>query len=118
MIGQSAIAFQEKVERCEQKIVGVNCYQAAADPKNVRTERPDPAKNERAPIAVSWPLRLHVRDRQCGAPCQGWREPQTRKRPMSFAAVVEAAAAGVTHGGNSCMSAERTGIRESVKFAA
>ena len=42
MIGQSALAFQEKVETGEEKVIGVNCYQAdnvayAAPP----TERPD-----------------------------------------------------------------------------
>ena len=28
MIGQSALAFQERVETGEEKVIGVNCYQA------------------------------------------------------------------------------------------
>ena len=42
MIGESALAFQEKVERGEEKVVGVNCYQFDEDQAAGKpTERPD-----------------------------------------------------------------------------
>ena len=45
MIGQSALAFQEKVEAGEQKVVGVNCYLDEEDGRSIQaTERPDPAR--------------------------------------------------------------------------
>jgi methylmalonyl-CoA mutase N-terminal domain/subunit len=97
MIGRSAIAFQEKVERCEEKIVGVNSYQTAANPKNARTERPDPEK-----------MRLHVaqftafktaRSRSAVRNAlSALAKAANSKEDNVFAAVVEAAAAGVTHG--------------------
>jgi len=42
MIGQSALAFQERIESGDQKVVGVNCYQVD-EPAHRRkpTERPD-----------------------------------------------------------------------------
>jgi methylmalonyl-CoA mutase N-terminal domain/subunit len=42
MIGESALAFQEKIESGEQKVVGVNCYRDDEDIRSTRTtERPD-----------------------------------------------------------------------------
>jgi methylmalonyl-CoA mutase, N-terminal domain len=97
MIGQSAIAFQEKVERGEQKIVGVNCYQAATDPKNAPTERPDPAKMSehlsRFTAFKSARSRSAVR-----SALSGLARAANSKEANVFAAVVDAAATGVTHG--------------------
>ena len=97
MIGQSAIAFQEKVERGEQKIVGVNCYQAAADTKNARTERPDPAKMSRHLAGFMAFKAARSRSAVRGALSALARAANSREANV-FAAVVDAAAAGVTHG--------------------
>jgi methylmalonyl-CoA mutase, N-terminal domain len=97
MIGQSAVAFQDKVERCEQKIVGVNCYQAAADPKSARTERPDSAKmGEHLSRFLAFKA---ARSRSAvRRALSGLARAANSKEANVFAAVVEAAAAGVTHG--------------------
>jgi len=43
MVGESARAFQERVETGEQKIVGVNCFEQEDDPAQRKSlERPDP----------------------------------------------------------------------------
>jgi methylmalonyl-CoA mutase N-terminal domain/subunit len=45
MIGESALGYQEKIERGEEKIVGVNCYQLdGEDGLGKPTERPDPSR--------------------------------------------------------------------------
>ncbi len=44
MIGESALAFQERMESGEEKIVGVNCYQTDEDDRGRPTERPDPER--------------------------------------------------------------------------
>jgi len=45
MIGESALAFQKKIDAGEQIIVGVNAYQIEEDPAaHVSLERPDPAR--------------------------------------------------------------------------
>lgn len=97
MIGQSAIRFQEKVERCEQKIIGVNSYQAAADPKIARTERPDPTKMREHLVQFMAFKAARSRSAVRNA-LSGLARAANSKQDNVFAAVVEAAAAGVTHG--------------------
>ena len=48
MIGRSALAFQERVESGDEKVIGVNCYQADDDFRGRPTERPEPRTHERA----------------------------------------------------------------------
>ncbi|MEM1312943.1 MAG: acyl-CoA mutase large subunit family protein [Pseudomonadota bacterium] len=41
MIGRSALAYQNRIERGEEKIVGVNCYRVEDEAAEVSTYRPD-----------------------------------------------------------------------------
>lgn len=97
MIGQSAIAFQEKVERGEQKIVGVNSYQAPAEPKPVRTDRPDPTRMREHLARFTAFKAARSRAAVRNALSALARAANSRDSNV-FGAVVEAAAAGVTHG--------------------
>jgi methylmalonyl-CoA mutase N-terminal domain/subunit len=98
MIGESARRFQKQVESGEQTVVGVNAYQAEEDQSARRPQaRPDPAamrahleqfrafKAARSATAVSKALDELAR---------AANDPQANV----FAAVVEAAEAGCTHG--------------------
>jgi methylmalonyl-CoA mutase N-terminal domain/subunit len=98
MIGESALAFQQRIDSGEQTLVGVNRYQSAA-PNTPTTglERTDPArisahlqtlgcfKTNRNPSTVEKAL-----DRLAHAANSG--------RENVYAKVVDAAVAGVTHG--------------------
>ena len=98
MIGQSALAFQEKVKSGEQKVVGVNCYQDEEDAQFMQaTDRPDPTR-----------MREHVarfkdykKQRSGEAARRGLdalaRAANSPSENM-YAKVVEAAELGVTHG--------------------
>ena len=45
MIGESALAFQERIESGEEKVVGVNCYRVdGEEAAHKPTERPDPER--------------------------------------------------------------------------
>ncbi|MGH8530506.1 MAG: acyl-CoA mutase large subunit family protein [Nevskiales bacterium] len=98
MIGQSALAFQQRVESGEQKIVGVNCYQTEESNSTIqKTERPDLArvtsfvegfkafKASRSQAAVRSALDALAR-------------ASNSKTENVFERVIEAADAGVTHG--------------------
>jgi methylmalonyl-CoA mutase N-terminal domain/subunit len=97
LIGESALAFQQRVEDGEEIIVGVNRYCREDDPgERAPLTRPDPqAMRDR--LAV---LERFRNGRDAGAV----DEARARLRDTavgdgnSFAAVVEAAAAGATHG--------------------
>ena len=98
MIGESALRYQEKIERGEEKIVGVNCYQLAEDESAGKpTERPDPIRMQ-AHIAR---FKAFKQNRDRGA-VDGALAALTRaahdESDNIFARVVEAASAGVTHG--------------------
>ena len=98
MIGESALRYQEKIERGEEKVVGVNCYQFdEVEGARKPTERPDPER-----------MKAHVER------FKAFKESRSRSAVDSalaglaraahddddnvFARVVEAAGAGVTHG--------------------
>jgi methylmalonyl-CoA mutase, N-terminal domain len=98
MIGESALRYQQKIERGEEKVVGVNCYQSDEEEGARKpTERPDPER-----------MKAHV------ARFKAFKESRSRsavdsalaslarsahdERDNVFAQVVEAAGAGVTHG--------------------
>ena len=98
MIGTSALAFQQRVESGEEKVVGVNCYQNDNGPSLSRaTERPDLArmtehvarfkayKEERSPSDVRRALDALAR-------------AANSERENVFERIVEAAEAGITHG--------------------
>ncbi len=76
MIGQSALAFQERVESGDEKVIGVNCYQADDDFRGRPTERPDPERmNEHVARFKSLqggaqPNRRAPRTRRTGACCK------------------------------------------------
>ena len=98
MIGTSALAFQQRVESGEEKVIGVNCYQNDNGPNLSRsTERPDLArmtehvarfkayKEERSPSDVRRALDALAR-------------AANSERENVFERIVEAAEAGITHG--------------------
>ena len=98
MIGQSALAFQEKVEAGEQKIVGVNCYLDEEDGRSIQaTERPDPARM-REHVAR---FKAYKEERSQDAARRGFDAlVRAANSPTEniYAKVVEAAELGVTHG--------------------
>ena len=98
MIGDSALRYQDKIERGEEKVVGVNCYQLADEESAFRpTERPDPSRMK-AHVAR---FKAFKESRSRGAVDRALaalaRAAQDEKDNV-FARVVEAAEAGVTHG--------------------
>jgi methylmalonyl-CoA mutase N-terminal domain/subunit len=98
MIGDSALAFQRKVESGEQIVTGVNAYQTEENPGDYRVlEYPDRARIE-AQVAR---LVRYKRERPAAAARKGLdalaAAAQSEKENI-FQRVVEAADAGVTHG--------------------
>lgn len=97
-IGQSALAFQNRVESGDQKIVGVNSYQAVEETKILREpERPDP----RAIDAHLAAFREYKKQRSQGevrAALDALSRAANDPADNVFRRVVEAAIAGVTHG--------------------
>jgi methylmalonyl-CoA mutase N-terminal domain/subunit len=98
MIGKSALKFQQKIERGEEKIVGVNCYQLEEETEAYKpTERPDLER-----------MKAHVarfkafKDSRSRSVISSAIDALTRaahdETDNVFARVVEAAGAGVTHG--------------------
>jgi methylmalonyl-CoA mutase N-terminal domain/subunit len=98
MIGESAMARQEQIESGVQKIVGANCYQDAEDATlEVPTSRPDPEK-----------MQQHVEDFKLFKENRSQKAVDKALDKLAraagsdsenvFAAVVDAAEIGVTHG--------------------
>jgi methylmalonyl-CoA mutase N-terminal domain/subunit len=98
MLGDSALAFQEKVESGEEKIVGVNAYKEESDAIDVPAlERPSVAAIE-AQIAR---VRRYKEARDQAAvrrALDSVARAANAERENVYAAVVDAARAGVTHG--------------------
>jgi methylmalonyl-CoA mutase N-terminal domain/subunit len=98
MIGESSLAFQERVEDGEQVIVGVNAYQADEDAgARAPLERPDPAIMARQLDE----LERFRRERDAGAVAsaiEALSNAAGSAHGNTFEAVVEAAMAGATHG--------------------
>lgn len=96
-IGESARAFQERVERGDQVIVGVNAYQVPDEKRPPALSRPDPGKIA-AQIAA---LKTYKAGRD-QARLQHGLDALARAAQQPglnlFAATVEAAGCGVTHG--------------------
>ncbi len=98
MIGESALAFQERVERGEQKIVGVNAYQAEEDGvRHAPLERPEPAAI-RAQLARLQAFKA-ARDRSAVRAALDTLAAAANSDDQNvFERVVDAATAGATHG--------------------
>jgi len=98
MLGESALAFQDRVESGEQVIVGVNKYVREDDPRE-RTplERPDAGVMEHQLETLARFKRERDRDGVQRA-LDALSDAAERDGVNTFAAVVEAAAAGATHG--------------------
>ncbi len=98
IVGESALAFQRRVENGEETVVGVNAYVAAEGAEAlVSQERPDPAAIEAA-IAR---FRAHKRARDGGAvrrALDALARAANADDENLFEKVVEAALADATHG--------------------
>jgi len=98
MIGESALAFQEKIESGEQKIVGVNCYQAADDAQADRpTQRPD-ADRMRAHVEAFKAFKAQRSQVEVSRALDALSRAAGSKNENVFERVVAAAESGVTHG--------------------
>jgi methylmalonyl-CoA mutase N-terminal domain/subunit len=96
MIGESAQAFQDRIDRGEQVVVGVNAYASDENSRPVPAQRPDRRRIE-AHLAR---FRAFKRERSAAAVASA-RDALARAAAGGanvFAAVVEAAEACVTHG--------------------
>jgi len=98
MIGQSALAFQERVEAGDEKVIGVNCYQIdETDRRGSPTERPDPERmKEHVARFKAYKAARSQADvrRALDALAHAANSP----RENVYERIVEAAEAGVTHG--------------------
>ena len=100
MIGRSALAWQERVENGDQKIVGVNCYTTDDNETNdpsPATERPD-SKTMGQHVES---LRVFKRQRdqeKVSAALSNIARAANSKDDNVFATVVASTAIGVTHG--------------------
>ncbi len=98
MIGESALRYQEKIERGEEKVVGVNCYQVDETEAPFKpTERPD-LERMKAHVAR---FKAFKQDRSRGAverALAALARAAHDETDNIFAQVVEAAGVGVTHG--------------------
>ena len=97
MIGESALAWQEKVENEEEKIVGVNCYQEEEDTHEVPPYRPDPA-NMAAHVDAFRAFKQDRSQQAVDKALSGLRRTANSSDGNVFGAVIEAAAADCTHG--------------------
>lgn len=98
MIGDSAMAYQEKIESGEQKIVGVNCYQDETDhSEQLPTSRPDPVAMK-AHIDAFKSYKENRNQRAVRTALDDLARAANSTDENVFARVVDAAQAGVSHG--------------------
>jgi len=98
MIGKSARAFQDKVERGEQKVVGVNSYRReSAAEERASTQRPDAAKM-RQHVEKLLAFKATRSQSAVRAGLSALARAANSSGDNIFGRIVEAAAAGVTHG--------------------
>ena len=103
--------YQEKIERGEEKIVGVNCYQLEEDRgRGKPTERPDLERMKAHVARFKAFKRSRSRAQVVKRARRAWHAPLTDEKDNIFARVVEAAEAGVTHGEIVGLPAKRTGL--------
>jgi methylmalonyl-CoA mutase, N-terminal domain len=98
IIGHSALAAQERIERGEEKVVGVNCYETDEN----ESEQPPPYRADSAAMQAhvdAFRQFKHERSRAAVDRALGeLRAAAVDERQNAFEKVVDAAAAGVTHG--------------------
>ncbi len=98
MIGTSALAFQEQIESGEQKLVGVNCYQADETSRlNKPTERPDLERMQEHVAQFKAYKRERSQANVDNALAALARAANSEKVNV-YERIVEAAEGGVTHG--------------------
>ena len=98
MIGESALAWQERVESGAEKIVGVNCYQSEEDSAlEIPTSRPDPDKM-REHVESLKAFKASRSQRAVDQALDGLVEAAHNEQLNVFGRVIDAAEAGVTHG--------------------
>ena len=98
MIGESAIQWQNRVENGEQRVVGVNCYQG----ENEHFDEPLPYRPDRQAMAAHVEALEAYKKKRSSNDLRRMidslsRAAQTEDANL-FAAVVDAACAGLTHG--------------------
>ena len=96
-IGDSARAFQDKVESGEQTVVGVNAYRVADERMPAALARPD-ANKIAAQIAALRRFKATRDNARLNHGFDALKRAAADADQNLFAAVVEAAGAGVTHG--------------------
>jgi methylmalonyl-CoA mutase, N-terminal domain len=98
MIGESALGFQDKIESGEEKVVGVNCYQADnAATQNRPTERPDSARmNEHVARFKAHKAARNQTD--ITRALDALKRAANSAHENVYERIVEAADVGVTHG--------------------
>jgi len=98
MIGRSALAFQERVDKGEEKVVGVNCYTGDND----LVEAPAPYRPDRAAmdahVAAFKDYKAARSQAAVDAALANLARAANDPKDNVFGRVVEAAEAGVTHG--------------------
>jgi methylmalonyl-CoA mutase N-terminal domain/subunit len=107
MIGQSALAFQERVESGEEKVIGVNCYQNDnGAPQGLPTERPDAEKMQEH-VARFKAYKEERSRADVDRALDTLKRAANSERDNVYQGIVEAAEVGVTHGEIvSCLRAE------------
>jgi methylmalonyl-CoA mutase N-terminal domain/subunit len=98
MIGESARRFQQQIESGAQTVVGVNAYVADEDPAARQPlARPDPAAM-RAHLEALKTYKAQRSQRAVAGALTALARAANDPRDNVFAKVVDAAAAGCTHG--------------------
>jgi methylmalonyl-CoA mutase N-terminal domain/subunit len=97
MIGESALAFQQEVESGQRKVVGVNCFAEGADESEPVPYRPTAQAIEHL-VADFVDFKKRRNSRTVQLAIDTLARSAASDSENVFAAVVEAAAAGVTHG--------------------
>lgn len=98
MIGDSALAFQRRVDAGEQVIVGVNAYKVDEDPATYASlEYPDPARM-RAYVERLAAYKKNRSNTEVAKAIDALARSANDRQQNVFAHVVQAAEAGATHG--------------------
>ncbi|WP_298362268.1 acyl-CoA mutase large subunit family protein [uncultured Bradyrhizobium sp.] len=97
MIGDSALAFQERVDSGERKIVGINCYQIDEDPTVPPADRPDADAMHRH-VEHFKAFKRERSQGQVARALDALARAANSTDQNTFEKVVEAVDVGVTHG--------------------
>lgn len=98
MIGRSALAAQERIDRGEEKVVGVNCYRSEDDGiEQPPPYRPDP-EAMKAHVAAFTLFKQSRSEHAVSGAIAELRRAACDEQLNVFETIVDAAGAGVTHG--------------------